>query len=255
MTPPDDSSGPSGPNTRPLLGVVLWSLVVIGILVTVVFVPIWKPEAGGEQEAGELIDLVDQDRAAVLDTAALVSENLAPLGPPVRAWSEVRCHLTPRISDGDGESGVVSYYQDCLPAAYEIYSLPPQHATVEQAATLLRGELLEPTDSCDELILGVGEIGFDPQRSDQTIFVSWKQPPTSAAADGQEACELPVPGDGDATRVQLTVDESLTAGSYVVLEVYGMYERIDVGCQRSIGLFGECTPPEGAPYLPESPAN
>lgn len=243
MTAPDEAAGPAGSPRR----VVLWAVVIAAALGLLVFVPEWAWGVRHRQQAGELVDRSDRNRGAVLETARRIAAGLEPLGEPARSWSEVQCWLTPRHSDGDGEADViVSYGQECSPVAYEAYPLPAAHRSPEQAAALLGGRLGRASSGCDRLIFGVpGTAPGDPAAADRTVFLRWVEP------GGRGACDLPAPGGPGAARVRETVARPLTASAYVVLEVAGRYERVDVGCTATVGWLGTCTgPPQGAPYLP-----
>ncbi len=228
-----------------------WTVGVTAALALFVYVPGPVATVLHKRDAAQLVDQVADQRTAALQRAETARSALAPLGSPVRSWSSVNCEVRPRYSDGDGEQGVVVRYQQaCEPMVREIYALPSGRSTVADAAALLKGRLSESERTCDEPIydvldLRLGEIDADGY----AMALRWvgRQ---GKSSHGDVSCALPVPNDDGATRVEMIVDEPLTADAYVVFSVFGETVLSNIGCERSVGWLGSCTdPPEGAPYL------
>lgn len=246
---PEASAGGEKPE-RSGRRIAAWAVAIAVALGLFVFAPGPVLTVLHKREAAQLVDRVDERRTEVLERAEEGRAALAPLGAPVRSWSEVRCALRPRYSDGDGEQNVVVfYYQSCAPVVREIYALPQRHRSLKKASALLNGRTGHWKPDCYEPILDVIDLRMGQVDADGfSMALDWIDL-AGSAADGS-GCQLPSPEAETATRIQMSADGPLTESTYVVFTVFGEAEMVDIGCRRNVGWIGVCTAvPKDAPYL------
>ncbi len=208
----------------------------------------WNSRHDGKASARALVERIDENREPVLEVVdGLVAEWGGGLDEPLRAWSEVRCSVRDKLSDGDGPTTVVGQLQNCSIAVHHVYALPRGSRGPERAGLLTKTSPNSLDDGCEVSL--VDEMSTAHEAADGTwnvVDLTWVDT-AGEPVDEYESCRLP---EAVGSRVQETASQPLKGRYFVTLQVYNQGESVSIGCgDRRIFWFGTCEAPDGAPYL------
>lgn len=140
--------------------------------------------------------------------------------------------------------------QECALIATEIYAIPDELIDGTAVATRLRSQP-SGEGTCEVTLYGVLEPDIDNGDSDEcNTDLRWIDPAGEPPSDQPWSCKLPTADDPDTAHAAVSIDEPMTANSYVVYEVRSPIRQTDVGCERGWSWLPSCAgEPDGFPAM------